>query len=72
MRNRSTIVKEHLSGLGMLLIYCGPDSGADPGFFVGGSAPLRNGVIDVNKLFETLKANTKKAFDKAIAYNMNC
>ena len=64
MRNRSTIVKEHLSGLGMLLIYCGPDSGADTGFFFGGSAPLRNGVIDVNKL---LKANTKKkAFDKAI------
>ena len=50
MRNRSTIVKEHLSGLGMLLIYCGPDLGADPGFFLGESAPLRNGVIDVNKL----------------------
>ena len=50
MRNCSTIIKEHLSGLGMLLIYFGPDSGADPGFFFGGSAPLRNGVIDVNKL----------------------
>lgn len=48
MRNCSTIIKEHLSGLGMLPIYFGPDSGADPGFFFGGSAPLRNGVIDVN------------------------
>ena len=70
MRNCSTIIKEHLRGLGMLLIYCGPDSGADPGFFLGGSAPLRNGVNDVNKI---LKANTnKKAFDKAITYNVNC
>ena len=37
-----------------------PGSGADPGFFLGGGAPLRNDVTD-GWGKQILKANTKKA-----------
>ena len=35
------------------------DAGADPGVFLGGSAPLRNGITDWCRKY-ILKANTKK------------
>ena len=39
------------------------NAGADPGFFLGGVAPLRNGVTDWWRK-QIIKANTKKkAFD---------
>jgi len=37
-----------------------PSSGADPGFFLGGGAPLRNGISDWWGK-QILKVNTKKA-----------